>query len=142
MDRTEFGRLFSLDRVRFRDPSPPTTPAENPNPIRRNSGNFRRLSDTELQSKLERGLCFRCDERYSPGHRCRSEQLQFLLVNEDDVDGEDLQTTDCEAIATEDSPVELSLHSVAELTAAHTIKFRGRLQEKEAIILVDSGGQP
>ena len=28
----------------------------------------RRLSDTEFRARLDKGLCFRCNEKYSPGH--------------------------------------------------------------------------
>ena len=32
---------------------------------------LRRLSDTEFRARLDKGLCFRCNEKYSPGHRCK-----------------------------------------------------------------------
>ena len=32
---------------------------------------FRRLSDQEVQQKRALGLCYRCDEKFSPGHRCK-----------------------------------------------------------------------
>lgn len=34
------------------------------------SPNFKRLSEAEFQAKKEKGLCFKCDEKYSIGHRC------------------------------------------------------------------------
>lgn len=36
----------------------------------------KRLSPTELQARRDRGLCFNCDERFMPGHRCKK---LFLL---------------------------------------------------------------
>ncbi|KAH0652914.1 hypothetical protein KY289_030592 [Solanum tuberosum] len=39
------------------------------------------LTLAELQSRCERGLCYSCDEKYSPGHKCRS--LPQLLVLSD-----------------------------------------------------------
>ncbi|GJX16955.1 hypothetical protein Tco_0217787 [Tanacetum coccineum] len=32
--------------------------------------NFRRLTDSELQAKRAKGLCYRCDKKFAPGHRC------------------------------------------------------------------------
>ena len=32
---------------------------------------FKRMSDAELQLKREKGLCYRCDEKNSIGHRCK-----------------------------------------------------------------------
>ncbi|PWA61664.1 Ankyrin repeat-containing protein [Artemisia annua] len=34
--------------------------------------NFRRLMDSELQAKKAKGLCYRCDNKFAPGHRCPS----------------------------------------------------------------------
>ncbi|XP_020693720.1 uncharacterized protein LOC110107714 [Dendrobium catenatum] len=38
-------------------------------------GNFKRLTEKEMQEKRAKGLCFRCDERYTPGHRCKDRTL-------------------------------------------------------------------
>lgn len=39
--------------------------------VQRRDSSYKRLSDEEYRSKIERGLCFRCDEKYTPGHRCQ-----------------------------------------------------------------------
>ena len=31
-------------------------------------GEIRRLTDSETQAKREKGLCYRCDDKWSPGH--------------------------------------------------------------------------
>ena len=46
--------------------------------------NFRRLTDSELQAKKAKGLCYRCDKKFAPGHRCPSQTLQVMLVDESD----------------------------------------------------------
>lgn len=46
-------------------------------------GAFKRLTDVEFKSKKEKGLCFRCDERYTVGHWCKIKdqcELRVLLV--------------------------------------------------------------
>lgn len=40
-------------------------------PIAKPVGEVRRLSETELRSKRENGECFRCDEKWSIGQRCK-----------------------------------------------------------------------
>ncbi|GJW36904.1 hypothetical protein Tco_0059824 [Tanacetum coccineum] len=47
-------------------------------------GNFRRMTESELKDRRAKGLCFRCEEKYTPGHRCASSTLQVLLVDESD----------------------------------------------------------
>jgi hypothetical protein len=44
------------------------------------SGPIRRLTGHEARERREKGLCFYCDERYVPGHRCSKPQL-FMMVD-------------------------------------------------------------
>ena len=44
---------------------------------------FRRLSNGEIQQCREKGLCYRYNEKFSPGHRCKREELSILVVQED-----------------------------------------------------------
>nr|GEX94821.1 hypothetical protein [Tanacetum cinerariifolium] len=54
--------------------------------------NFRRLTDSEQQAKRAKGLCYRCDKNFSPGHRCPRQTLQVLLVDESDGSEEEAAT--------------------------------------------------
>lgn len=47
-------------------------------------GGMRRLTDKELQEKRAKGLCFRCDEKWSIGHRCKRRELSILLIEEEE----------------------------------------------------------
>uniref|UniRef100_A0A0D3BQN0 Ty3 transposon capsid-like protein domain-containing protein n=1 Tax=Brassica oleracea var. oleracea TaxID=109376 RepID=A0A0D3BQN0_BRAOL len=47
----------------------------------------KRLNWDEMKRKRSLGLCFSCDERYTPGHICRTSQL--LLMEGEDVDDDD-----------------------------------------------------
>lgn len=40
----------------------------------RREGSNRRLSDAEIRKKRDKGLCLKCDEKYSPDHRCKSKE--------------------------------------------------------------------
>ena len=41
-----------------------------PSSMGSNSNQFKRLSATEIRQRREKGLCYYCDEKYSPTHRC------------------------------------------------------------------------
>ncbi|PON83239.1 hypothetical protein TorRG33x02_209430 [Trema orientale] len=43
----------------------------------------KRLTDSELQARKAKGLCFHCDEKYSVGHCCKNKALQVLVVHDD-----------------------------------------------------------
>nr|GEW27958.1 ankyrin repeat-containing protein [Tanacetum cinerariifolium] len=34
--------------------------------------NFQRMTELEIQDRKAKGLCFRCEEKYTPGHQCAS----------------------------------------------------------------------
>ena len=44
-----------------------------------------RLTDAEFQARREKGLCFHCEEKFQPGHKCKK-QLNILLVHDEDED--------------------------------------------------------
>ena len=46
-----------------------------------------KLSKAELQDKIKRDLCFRCDEKYGPNHICKNKQLHMLLLTEEEMTG-------------------------------------------------------
>ena len=47
---------------------------------------FKKLTKSEIWSKRAKGLCFHCDEKFSPGHRCKDRKLQVLIVCDEDED--------------------------------------------------------
>ena len=104
----------------------------------------RRMTVDEYRLKREKGLCFRCDEKYSAGHVCRKRELQVMLVY-DDEEVEELILDEPPATpttTTEEAPeglVELSMNSVVGLNGPKTMKVRGRIGNKDVIVLIDSG---
>ena len=42
----------------------------------------RKYTDAEIERRRELGLCFKCDEKFRPGHRCKK-QLQVLILFEE-----------------------------------------------------------
>ncbi|KAL4557226.1 hypothetical protein LXL04_035399 [Taraxacum kok-saghyz] len=52
-------------------------------------GEIRRLTDKELQAKRDKGLCYRCDDKWSVGHHCKRKELSVLLIQEEEDGGEE-----------------------------------------------------
>ncbi|KAL0560711.1 hypothetical protein IC582_001124 [Cucumis melo] len=118
-------------------------------------GNFKkgeppvkRLSDAEFRARLDRGLCFRCNDKYSPGHRCKTKEkreLMFFIMNEEEEDEEgesheevtegtvELKTLEL----TEDVAIEMK--TMTRLSSKGTMKIKGWIRQKEIVILIDSG---
>ncbi|KAL4010180.1 hypothetical protein IC575_030485 [Cucumis melo] len=113
-------------------------------------GNSRRLPDAEFQARKEKGLCFRCNEKYSADHRCKMKELRELKTFVVKKEGEEYEIIEENAAEekTLESPqeeekqktfAELSLNSVVGLNDPGTMKVKGKIQEREVIILIDCG---
>ncbi|XP_031737566.1 uncharacterized protein LOC116402457 [Cucumis sativus] len=113
-------------------------------------GPSRRLSDAEFQAKREKGLCFKCDEKYYSGHKCKAKdirELRMFVVRDDDVEEEIIEEDEYDkknlrVMELQHDPgevVELCINSVVGLTNPGTMKIRGTLQSKEVVVLVDCG---
>ena len=112
---------------------------------------IRRLTESEAQSKRKMGVCYYCDEKWGPGHRCKRRELQRLgptveardadekepMVEEDN-NVEDLRKERID----EDPRIKVSLHSVAGLTSPSKMHLRGFIGTQEVITLINLGGQP
>lgn len=49
------------------------------------------MTTTELAEKRAKGICFQCDEKFLPGHRCSSKTLQVLILGDEDEDKDELK---------------------------------------------------
>jgi hypothetical protein len=44
---------------------------------------IKKLSQAELKERRDKGLCFNCDDKFSPGHRCKKLFLIEGIYEED-----------------------------------------------------------
>ena len=112
-------------------PAPPRQPA----PV------MKRLTPEEITSHRERGLCFKCDERYHRGHHCASRV--FLLITEEEepsVANNDLNDPQPNPPDAPDPyPAQISLHSLAGHLAFEKLHFEGVISDHRLMLLVDGG---
>ena len=99
---------------------------------------FRRLTEKELQEKKSKGICFRCDDKWTMGHRCRRKELSVILID-DEEDGTDEGSTEPPLSPTEELTTEVSLNSVVGLSNPKTMKIRGTIDGAEVIVMIDPG---
>nr|GEV04413.1 Ty3/gypsy retrotransposon protein [Tanacetum cinerariifolium] len=98
---------------------------------------FKRLTDAEFADKRAKGICFRCDEKFGPGHRCPGKTLQVLLVGDEDEIEEEFDEKSDEHVHLD--MVEVSLNSVMGFTSPHTMKIQGIIGDEDMVVLIDSG---
>lgn len=98
----------------------------------------RKLTDAKIAKKRVLGLCYHCDEKYSPNHKCKIRQLQVMILQP--CDGEDDKELEEDAEKDEGNPMlELFMNSVGGLSGNHTMKLMGKLKREEILILINSG---
>lgn len=110
----------------------------------KSGGEVRRLSDAEMQVKRAKGLCYRCDDKWSIGHKCKRKELSVLLTCEGE---EEEQMTSPQSQFSEElievrpnSPQpEISLNSVMGLTSPRTMKLMGKIGNQKVVVMVDPG---
>lgn len=45
---------------------------------------FKRLTPEEMATRRDKGLCYQCDDKWTPGHHCRLRL--YSLITDDDFD--------------------------------------------------------
>ena len=99
--------------------------------------NFRRITTQEARERREKGLCYYCDEKFIPGHRCERPQL-FMIEDSDSRDhpsDEEVQPVPDQ----HDIISEISFHAIAGAEHPQTIHVLGRLGNKDVTVLIDGG---
>jgi hypothetical protein len=120
-------------------PVNPTTPST---PLK-----IQKLTKAEIAECQLKGLCYNCDDKYFPGHKCKEQKL-FMAIFED-ISEEDIKTplvfesSETPNITPPSDPpkVELviSLNALTDFSAPQALKLIGYIKHRKVIILVDSG---
>jgi hypothetical protein len=94
-----------------------------------------------------KGLCYNCDEKYFPGHKCKEQNI-FMAISEDILE-EDIETplvfespkiTD---ITPPSDPPKVKpviyVNALTSFSTPQTLKLIGYIKHQKVIILIDSG---
>ncbi|WKA01485.1 hypothetical protein VitviT2T_019765 [Vitis vinifera] len=97
-------------------PLPPSTniPKTNPRITTRNHRNF---SNRDLDERRAKGLCFWCDEKFTPGHKCKRNNC----------------------LGEEDEQIQLSLNALMSNEDSQTMTLNGNYKGRSLFVLIDSG---
>ncbi|MCZ2221939.1 retropepsin-like aspartic protease family protein, partial [Corynebacterium pilbarense] len=120
-------------------PVNPTTPSA---PLK-----IQKLTRAEMVERQLKGLCYNCDEKYFPGHKCK-EQNFFMAISKD-ISEEDVETPlvskspETTDITPPSDPPKvkpvISLNDLTGFSAPQILKLIGYIKHRKVIILVDSG---
>lgn len=99
----------------------------------------RTLKVEERMERSAKGLCFNCDERYSPGRKCKGRMFRMDAENHClwEQFRTELETNEQEEERGGD--MKISLHTLAGIFNPRTIRLTGAIQGQQLSILIDSG---
>ena len=124
-----------------------SVPVSNTNPPKGSTQvAIKRLSWDEMQKRRAQGLCFNCNERFTPGHKCQAPQLMLLegCIQEDETPEEmgGVNTTrEISEIEEDDDGKEpgITLHALTGWTVPRTMRIKAIIGAHEVVALIDSG---
>ncbi|PIN09089.1 hypothetical protein CDL12_18329 [Handroanthus impetiginosus] len=105
----------------------------------------RRLTPQEMGERRAKGLCFNCDEKFTPGHQCKFPRRQLFVMDVKEVEEESediLEEDEVERIAEEHQETtnfHLSITSSRGLPSFQTLRLTGNSKGKALHILIDPG---
>ena len=91
----------------------------------------KKLTDEEVRERMKKGLCFKCGEKWAPGHKCTTGQV-FLIVEASDDD-------EVARVVESEEETSLSFHAMMGIKAPNTFRLFGWIGEHEVTVLVDTG---
>ncbi|CAL9019337.1 unnamed protein product, partial [Prunus brigantina] len=98
---------------------------------------IKRLSVAELKERRDKRLCYNCDEKFSPGHRCKKLFLIEGCWSNEENDAKDSNTHEME-LGEEVFP-EISLRAIYGGRTPQTMRVHGKVGKHQMTFLVDSG---
>nr|GEY60117.1 Ty3/gypsy retrotransposon protein [Tanacetum cinerariifolium] len=131
-----------------------TTPPKQPQTLP-----YTRLSAEALQQRRAAGLCFRCPERYHPGHKCNPPQFLLIVDNDDSLEtpipettipilSDSEHTTSTHLMFADNDPthtipapqyLSLSLAAFLGLASPKALHITANIMGHPVTVLVDSG---
>eukprot|EP00253_Pinus_taeda_P017311 PITA_17311 len=99
----------------------------------------------QMAERRKEGLCYYCDEKYSPGHKCKEPKF-FQIDATDYISSEEAppleeheeEEEDNQKDNVLDKPV-ISLHALVGISSPQTLKIRGFIKRRPVVVLIDSG---
>ncbi|CAA0812235.1 Unknown protein, partial [Striga hermonthica] len=97
----------------------------------------KRLSPEEIKRRREKGLCFKCDEKFMPGHQCNQAFVIHFIDNEEPEIEEDWDQE--VEIGVPEEEAEILMHAMAGTRGPTTMLLPALVKDRRVVVLVDNG---
>lgn len=97
-----------------------------------------KITDKDMDERRAKGLCFWCEEKYTPAHKCKKKQAYVMQLiteeNEEDEENEDKRVEGEMA-----SDMQLSLNAMWGTQGTQIMRIKGECGKRILHVLVDTG---
>ncbi|CAA0840317.1 Unknown protein, partial [Striga hermonthica] len=115
----------------------PSANARPPGTFRPPATEVKRLTEEEMAQRREKGLCFRCEEKYTPGLRCKQNYLiEFVDSDDEEPVIEEEREVEVEVL---DDEAEIAVHAMAGTKGPRTMCLPAWVKDQRVTVLVDNG---
>ena len=96
-----------------------------------------------MSEKRQKGLCFFCDEKFIPRHKCNAAKQLYLLEVCDEEEQEKEHDSDAQEVLEVEAEggenCEISIHALNGIPGFHTLRVVGYSEKGPLNILIDPG---
>lgn len=109
---------------------------------------FKKLSPAERKERQSKGLCFNCDEKYVPSHKCKGRFFRLAADESCLIEVFDREDEEEESVLVDSPPAvlipnegqtEISYHAFEGHISSNTIRLEGFVKCQSISVLVDTG---
>ncbi|KAI9186853.1 hypothetical protein LWI28_021614 [Acer negundo] len=114
---------------------------------KKESKDVKKLTKEEVQERIKKGLCLKCEEKWNKDHRCRTGKV-FMIIDSSDSDNDVINNEEATSDEGElrvaeygenNCEAELSLNAMSRVSKPSTMRLMAWVGKFEVSILVDSG---
>ena len=99
------------------------------------------LTSAEMSDRRAKGLCYYCDEKYTPEHYLKHKKTQLFLLEYDEMEDKQMELIEelTDEVLDNTAIAQISINAVAGSTDYTTMRVRGTHGKRSLYILIDTG---
>ncbi|CAA0826241.1 Unknown protein, partial [Striga hermonthica] len=98
----------------------------------------RRLSPEEVKRRREKGLCFTCEEMFTPGHQYKQAFITEVANFDDEETEVEEELEPADNLEAFDEEPETSMHAMAGIRGSRPMRLLAWVKDRRIIVLIDN----
>ncbi|XP_038999500.1 uncharacterized protein LOC120125070 [Hibiscus syriacus] len=119
-------------------PNPISTQKSSQLPVQQKNAANTSSRQNLLDYRRQNNLCFKCGDKFVPGHQCKIKQLNMMIKDDTVVLPEGSEEVEQPMVQEEES-LEISINAITGCIGYNTLRIQGTIQGRPLNILIDSG---